>query len=152
MRIEENRFKSLSVLIKTNKLKLKLDDDKPKVIPTEKQTSSTIIQTESEISSSNKLSTVLTSSSGGTSTNLPTKIDKLSTETQSQRTLTKFGIVFTSQDRHSTTTIPRSAPSTSIRIHSQWITTKPRHNMTSKSINSYAMIKSYPFNNGGLNA
>ncbi|CAF1278136.1 unnamed protein product [Rotaria sordida] len=119
MRIEENRFKSLSVLIKENKLKLKLDDDKPKVIPTEKQTSSTIIQTESEISSSNKLSTVLTSPSDGTSTNLPTKIDKLSTETQSQRTSAKFGIVFTSQYRHSTTTIPRSAPSSSIRIHCQ---------------------------------
>ncbi|CAF0859656.1 unnamed protein product [Rotaria sordida] len=116
-----------------------------------KQTSSTIIQTESEISSSNKLSTVLSSPSGGTSTNLLTKIDKLSTEIQSQRTPAKFGIVFTSQDRHSTITIPRPAPSSSsIRIHSQRITTKPRHNMTYKNINSYAMIKSYPFNNGEL--
>ncbi|CAF1439437.1 unnamed protein product, partial [Rotaria sordida] len=64
-----------------------------------KQTSSTIIQTESEISPLNKPSTVLTSSSDGTSAsaNLPTKIDKLSTETQSQRISAKFGVVFTSQ-------------------------------------------------------
>ncbi|CAF1353716.1 unnamed protein product [Rotaria sordida] len=97
MRIEENRFKSLSVLIKENRLKLKLDDEKPKIIPMKKQTSSTIIQTESEISPLNKPSTVLASSSDGTSANLPTKIDKLSTETQSQRISAKFGVVFTSQ-------------------------------------------------------
>ncbi|CAF3869798.1 unnamed protein product [Rotaria sp. Silwood1] len=48
------------------------------------------------------------------------KIDKLSTETQSQRTPAKFGIIFTSQDRHSTTTIPppSAPPSSSIRTQS----------------------------------
>ncbi|CAF3588991.1 unnamed protein product [Adineta steineri] len=103
--------------------KLKLDDDKSKTITTT-ATSSTIeeqplpssplrrttptpppttIQTESEISIPDKPAIVITSPLNETSTNLP-KIVESSVETNSQTTPTKFGIVFTSHHRHSTTT------------------------------------------------
>jgi hypothetical protein len=92
--------------------KVKLDDGKSKTTSIEEQISSTIIETESEISTSTKPSIVVTSSPNESSTNRP-KIDEPSTETNPQSTPTKFGIVFTSHHRHSTTT-----PSVSIRTQS----------------------------------
>jgi hypothetical protein len=92
--------------------KFKIDDNKSKTPSIEEQISSTTNQTESEISTSNKPSIVITSAANEPSSNLP-KIDQPSTETNLQTTPTKFGIVFTSHHRHSTTT-----PSSSIRTQS----------------------------------
>jgi hypothetical protein len=79
--------------------KLKLDDEKSKTISIEEQIPSTTIETESEISTSNKPSIIITSPPNETSTNL-SKINEPSTETNPQTTPTKFGIVFTSHHRH----------------------------------------------------
>jgi len=93
--------------------KLKLDDEKSKSISIEEQIPSITIQTESEISTSNKPSIVITSPTTESSINLP-KIDEPPPETNPQITPTKFGIVFPSHHRHSTTT----PPSSSIRTQS----------------------------------
>jgi hypothetical protein len=87
--------------------KFKIDDEKSKTPSIEEQISSTTNQIESEISTSNKPSIVITSPTKEPSSNLP-KIDEPPIETNPQTTTTttptKFGIVFTSHHRHSTTT------------------------------------------------
>ncbi|CAF4439306.1 unnamed protein product, partial [Rotaria magnacalcarata] len=104
--------------------KMKLDDEKPKIVAIEEQpslikSSSTIttIQTESEILPTSKPSIVLTTPSDESSTTLP-KVDEPSIETNSQTTPTKFGIVFPSHHRHSTTTTTPPPSSSSIRAQS----------------------------------
>jgi hypothetical protein len=104
--------------------KLKFDDEKSKSTSIEEQTPT--IQTESEISTSNKPSIVITSAKTESSTNLP-KIDEPSMTTNPQTTPTKFGIVFTSHHRHSTTT-----PSSTIRTQSTETKTTTSHE-TSKN-------------------
>jgi hypothetical protein len=119
--------------------KLKLDDDKSKPTSIEEQIST--IQTESEISTSNKPSIVITSPTNESSTNLP-KINEPSTEPNPQTTTpTKFGIVFTSHHRHSTTT-----PSSVIRMQSTETSKNDDENMDndneSASINKTEQIPS----------
>jgi hypothetical protein len=92
--------------------KLKIDDEKTKPTSIEEQTSSTPTKPESEISISDKPSIIITSPTNDSPV-IPPKHDGPSTETNSQTTPTKFGIVFPSHHRQSTTT-----PSTSIRTQS----------------------------------
>lgn len=85
--------------------KLKLDDDKSKTPAIEEQISTTSNHTESDISTSHKPSIVVSSPTNDISSNLPKTVEP-SVETNSQTTPTKFGIVFTSHHRQSTTTPP----------------------------------------------
>lgn len=83
--------------------KQKLDDEKSKRSSSDEQITSATKQARSEVSATDKPSIVVTTPANESSTTL-SKIDEPTNETTPQTTPTKFGVVFTSHRRQSTTT------------------------------------------------